>query len=553
MSIKSPGRRQQCGAISIMAAVALALVIGAGLLAVDLGSLFYTKRELQTVADTAALSATNNLADAHALAVEIAAKNNFELPGSQQNTLSAIVGYYDAKNPAADPKDRFEPKYAVDNSNAVEVTVTTRQPYFFMFGSRELSALAIARRSEPIAEFSIGTKLVDLNTARSMLNGLLGGLLGTSVNLSVAGFEGLVNTSVTLLELIKAHGKVGTVEELLDLDLTVGELLELTAQALEQKNIAGLGATVADLNLLAMKTGGDLRLKMSDLLKVDLANGEDAVNVAINLRELVTMSAMVANDDHFIEIPGLGLHLPGLVDLDLGLTVIEAPSIAIGPPGQNAAGEWRTQAHSAQARLRLDFTVGKLLGGLVHLPLYIEAAAGDAWLEEVECNNPIEDSIVTIGAATSGARIYVGEVSNAAMKNRTKPPKVEKATLLNVLGLITATAKLTVDLPGVIGGTHDFIGPFGVDNTYRYEKGLTTVGLGEKLATDINKDTLKVTLLGLGLGLDDLAEGIVALLTPIFGLLDSVLELVCALLGIQLAAADVTAMDLSCGAPQLVR
>lgn len=535
--------RAERGAISVMAAVGLSLVIGAGLLAVDLGSLFNTRRELQTVADTAALSAVNDLAAAQAIAEDNAALNDFTVSGGGQNTLSAVVGHYDVNARA------FTPGGSPVEFNAVQVTVSTRQPYFFMFGSREISATAVAMRND-IAALSVGTSLLDIDTEKSaLLNTLLGKLLNTSLNLTAIAYQGLVNTSIRLLDLVTVVGSVGTVEELLKLDLTVGELLELSARALEHSSILGLDATVVDtLKLLALRADGNLNLKLGDLINVDLAPGNQAADARINLMQLVTLSAQVANRDHFIDIPVLGVDLPGLLTLNAGLTMIESPAIAIGPPGQDANGVWRTSAHTAQWRLKLDLLVGELLGGLVHLPLYLEVGAGEAWLKEIECRYPRDDSTVLVGASSSAVRAYVGNVNPDAMTNRNTAATVTPATILNVLGLVTVTARAEVDLPGAAGDLA-FTGPFDGSNTQRIN-GLSTAGLFDRLASGL---VLDISLLGIELHLGEVLEPILNLLTPVFALLDGLLSPVLSLLGIQLGIADVATFDLSCGAPQLVR
>lgn len=535
----------QRGAISIMAAVALFVVVGAALLAVDLGSLFHSRRELQTVADTAALSAVNNLPAARVVALDTAALNQFPVPGERQNTLDTIVGHYDVL------AREFSPGGPSANHNAVRVTVTTQQPYFFMLGTREVTATAIAMRND-IAALSVGTALLEIDSQKSaLLNALLGRLLNTSLDLSAIAYQGLVNTSIRLLDLVNVVASVGTVEELLKLDLTVGELLDLSARALERGNILGLDATVVQtLDLLALRTGGNLNLKLGDLIQADLAPGNQAAEARINLMQLVTLAAQVANREHFVNIPALGIDLPGLLTLDAALTMIESPAIAIGPAGQDADGVWRTSAHTAQWRLKLDLLVGELLGGLVRLPLYLEVGAGEAWLKEIDCRYPREDSIVRVGASSSAVRAYIGNVNPDAMTNRSVPATVTPATILNVLGLVTATARLQVDLPGAAGDL-EFTGPYDGSNTQRLH-GLSTAGLGQKLTEGLGA-VLDVSLLGITLGLGEVVNALVALLTPVLALVDSLLAPVLSLLGIQLGIADVATFDLSCGAPQLVR
>lgn len=533
----------QRGAISIMAAVGLSVAVGAALLAVDLGNLFHERRHLQAVADMAALSAVNNLPAATAIAHDSAKQNDFALPDDKGSELDVVPGRYDVRT------RQFLPGGAGQRLNAVQVTATTQQPYFFMLGSRQVTATATAMRDD-LAALSIGTAVADIDTEKSvLLNAVLGRLLNTSLNLSAVAFQGLVDTSVRLLDLVRATARVGTVEELLALDMTIGQLLDLTARALERGNLLGLDATViGTLDLLALRADDNLRLRLGDLIDAEFASGDQAAEAKVNLMQLIALSAQVANGEHFLNLPVLGVDLPGLLKLDVALTMIEAPSIAIGPAGQDADGRWLTSAHTAQARVKLDLVVGELLGGLVNLPLYIEAGAGDAWLREIDCRYPRDDSLVSVGAKSGAVRAYVGNVNPNAMTNREVPATVTPATILNVLGLVTVTARAMVEVPA---GSADltFSGPFDGSNTQRIH-GLSTAGLFERLATDLKLD---VNLLGLSLGLGEILSPLLALLAPVFSILDAIVAPVLSLLGIQLGVADVATFDVSCGAPRLVR
>lgn len=533
----------QRGAILVMAAVAMSLAIGAALLAVDLGSLFHERRYLQTVADTAALSAVNDPVHAQAIALDAADGNNYVLSGGKGRTLHAIPGFYDTR------MREFSPGGPASLWNAVQVTVSEQQPYFFALGSRELRTTATAVRQD-IAGISVAASVATINTEKSvLLNAILGRLLNTSLDLSVIAFKGLLDTAVNLLDLVTAHARVGTVEELLETDLSVKELLDLSARALEQNSALGLNATVLDtLNLLAVKVDPALRLKLGDLIDLDLVSGQQAAGVKLNLMQLVTLSAQVANGDHFLNIPVLGVNLPGLLKLDLALTMLEKPSIAVGPAGVDAKGVWRTSAHNAQWRVKLDLMVAEILGGLVRLPIYLEVGAGEAWIEAISCRWPRDESEVTVGVASSAARLYVGDVNPDAMSNRAIAAHVTRATILNVLGLVQIHAKAVVDVPSA-GATQIFTGPFNAKNTQRLD-GLSTHGLFGKLLSNLELD---VVLLGLSLPLGEALAAILSILTPVFELLDVILNPVLSLLGIQINLADVTVFDLSCGAPYLVR
>lgn len=546
----SPRISRQRGALSPLAAIGLATAVASALLAVDLGNLFYARRHLQTVADTAALSAVNAIPEAQAVATGTAGANDFPLPGKQGNTLQAVAGSYDYEARA------FTAGGNAAEQNAVQVTVTTQQPYFFILGSRQVSATATAARTD-IAGISVGSGLLDIDSSKSaLLNGLLGGLLETTLKLEAAAYNGLATTSIRLLDLVKAQGSVGTVNELLDLDLSVRELLDLTAIALSQTDVANVNlkdAQGAISDLMSVK--GDLHLKLSDLIDASLAPGHAAAETQINVLQLITLAAQVANGKNFLNIPAAGLDLGGLAKIDLALSIIEPPKIAIGPPGRDSDGNWRTRAHTAQVRLKLDVKLLELLNGsLVHLPIYLEVAAAEAGLNSISCAAPRESSTVAINANTSLVRAYIGEVNKDAMTNVTKAATVDKATivsltgLLGITGVLDVTTKVALDLPG---GSQElqFHGPFDDDNTQRVS-GLSTGGLFEKLGSDLDLD---VELLGINLGLGSALKPLMKLLTPIFGLLDALLAPVLQLLGIQLGFGDVTAFHLKCGAPQLVR
>jgi uncharacterized membrane protein len=299
-----------------------------------------------------------------------------------------------------------------------------------------------------------------------------------------------------------------------------------------------------------------LHLKLGDLLDVSLASGNAAAEAQINVLQLISLSAQVANGKHFLDMPMLGINLPGLLTLNLSLSLIEPPSIAIGPAGRDSDGNLRTRAHTAQARLKIDVLVGELLGGLVHLPIYLEIAAGDAGLESIECRSPRNNSTVNISATSSVLRAYIGEVNANAMTNVTSPATVEKAKILDLLGLLTVTTRVEIDLPGGEGNL-DFNGPFDDQNTQRIS-GLSTAGLFASLGDGMVLETGGILgeLLNLLLGehtLEEVLKLVLELLAPVFGLLDSLLVPVLNLLGIQLGYADVTVFHLKCGAPQLVR
>ncbi|MDD5363708.1 MAG: TadG family pilus assembly protein [Gallionellaceae bacterium] len=549
--------RFQTGAISVMAAAGMAALVASALLAVDLGNLFYTKRQLQNVADTAALSAVSDLANAAYIATDTASKNDFAVPGVHSNTLETVTGHYDTTTPDGEYQGSFTAGGDPALQDAVKVTVTTQQPYFFMAGNREITATATATRTAE-AGFSIGSGLLNIDSSQSaLLNAILGKLLHSSLNLSVMSYQGLAAANVNLLDLVKAKADVGTVEELLALDLSLADVLHLTAQALGPTDIVYLDLE----NLANLEALGNLHLKLGDLIKLSLADGTSAASANLNVLQLISLSAQVANGKHFLDVPITNINIPGILSLDLALSLIEPPSIAIGPAGQGADGQWLTQAHTAQTRLKVDVNLLPLLAGVlnVHLPLYVELAQGTAWLKSIECRSPLDDSTVTIGATSGVAGVYIGELTNDAMTNRETEATVTPAKIVDLGALLTITAKAAIELPGGAGDL-EFNGPFDDQNTRRIS-GLETAGLFASLSNSLVLDTggalaeLVDVLLKflLGVGLEDLLKIVLNALTPVLELLDAVLKPVLELLGLQLGYADVTNFYLNCGVPRLVR
>lgn len=555
-------KSSQRGAISIMAAASMTALVAAALLMVDLGNLFFTKRHLQSVADNAALSAVNDPSNAEAIAKTTAVQNGFAVPGTHGNTLTAVVGQYDETTPDGTFQGTFRTGVDPALNNAVQVTVSTQEPYFFVWGNRLITATATAVRQD-IAAFSIGSGLVSLDTNRSiLLNAILGKLLHTSIHLDAASYNGLANANVSLLDLVKADADVGTLQGLLDANVSVAELINLTATALDQSGIADVDVAIAALDLLGLTIPGDLKLNLGDLLKVSLADGSTAADARINVLQLIMAAAQVANGEHFLNVPIVGINLPGIVSLNLALSLIEPPTIAVGPAGKDSSGNWLTRAHTAQMRLKLSLDLLPVLGHVVYLPLYLELAQGDAWLESIQCRIPRDDSTVTIGATSGIAGVYVGEVNEDAMTNREAAIDISPAKVVNLelfgLPLLTLETQAAVELPGG-AATLEFTGPFDEPQSQRVY-GLDVSGLFTNLIDSLELkpggligELLNILLGLLGLTLEGLIKLVLAVLVPVGALLDAILNPVLSLLGLQLGFADVTLHDVTCGVAHLVR
>lgn len=535
-------RRRQTGAISAIAAFTLGLALTLAALSVDLGHLFWAKRDLQKAVDLASLSAVTDLSAATTTAQQIATANGFD-PNASGHTLGVTTGIYD------EDKRTFSAGGAADAQNAVQVTATESVAYFFLPGAYTVQATAMATR-EPIAGFSLGSFLARINTTDpNLLNGTLGGLLGGHLNLTLAGYEGLAAANVSLLGLSAGLG-LGTVNKLLAANVTLGQLLDGAISAL---NAQGNSSAALTLGMLKAAVSATLPpIAVGDLLKVEAGNPESAADAQVNVLQLITLAAQIANvnSGNLIKVPSLGVTIPPILGIvgattSLAMTMIEKPSIAIGPAKQDSSGNWVTRAHSGQLRVRLNVALTVNLAGLVglnvNLPIYIEGGSADAALTGIQCKVPKEDSVVTIQTQPQLLAAYIGTVSDGAMSNRSSPVTVAPATIATVKVLvleIPVTAQASVNLQNP-GQTLNFNGPFDYNNTQ------TVAGSGLGLGGLLNSH---LTLSASG----------DSLLSLISGLLGSVLDglilnPLLSLLGIELGGGDVTAFYLNCGTARLVQ
>jgi uncharacterized membrane protein len=223
--------------LGILGALTLLLSVLFTALAVDTGRLMLEKRRLQAVADMAALDASSQsgscgdgtLATAEAAAVASAARNNHLVSGTR--TLVVELGNYSKDEATGVRTWPPEDSALHDRPMSVKVTAGNTVPASLFAGGilgeeATLQASAVAQR-QALAGFSGGSGLLSLDSKKSaLLNPLLGGILGSSVNLTLVSYQGIAATNITLESLRIAAG-VGTVQELLDANLTLVELLQI--------------------------------------------------------------------------------------------------------------------------------------------------------------------------------------------------------------------------------------------------------------------------------------------------------------------------------------
>jgi len=513
----------QRGVVSIMSAFLLIMLLTLLALVVDTGRLYYEKRNLQKIADMAALDAIARLpggdcALAPALglqfALETASSNGLANDTTTALTtecvdINTVAGIHQITADAAGRGIR------VNVSHTVPASLVIRGGSLFSDAFSDnvtLSASATAKRDQPTAAFTVGSQLLRLDS-----DALLGQLLqvvglnpGT---LTLLDPEGLANISVTPSGLLQALGIDISIPELkalspeglvelvdtrigvLGIDELLGVGIELVSDATVAASLSAARTQILNNEIISGIKLQLLGLDNTDSGLIRLASGAEsaagALDAEINLGELLYVALMTGTGERALEIPGLEL---------LGITVeagiVEPPSLAIGPVG--------TTAYTAQTRLYVDINtdsiplLGDILGLLdllgletfVHLPISIDLVSAQAELDSIDCSNsePTADFHVnsTILSACVGQQNAMWSTSASCIDT------TSATELIKLLGINVLSGKAVI--PGL-----SFDSP---------ENDLQDMKAGETESTEPNEIQLGDTVEGLVTALLDLLGGL---------------------------------------------
>lgn len=330
------GTGDERGAILILSTVGVVLAVVAAALAVDLGTLAQERRRIQKVADLAALDAVRDVpANYDAKAKESAVRNGF--PVAAGYNVVAVEGTKTGGT-------------CVPSAGAGKACVTVTAPHKndFLAGNQIVVARAVAGPSAQ-AGFWMGSSLLSASLDNAtenlpLLNRVFGRWLGGPTGqASVVSYKGLADTSVQLRQLQAALG-FGTPNELFNTNITMGQLLHATGVVLNNQGTAAALSAYNDIIRLENTTTSTAQFKLGDFLKVSQGYENKALDGSINVFELITGGAQVANKNNLIDA-GTVIHLPidylapiadVTADATLKLKVIEGPKHYFGPVGGSA-------------------------------------------------------------------------------------------------------------------------------------------------------------------------------------------------------------------------
>jgi uncharacterized membrane protein len=370
----SERRNDERGAILVLSALFLIVMVLAAALAIDIGLEGVDKRSDHRVADLASLDGARALNDtvlpcvdavrfaAATLAANQSALRNGFNPLASGNRLTLDVGTWD---PAAKTYTPVDPGVAC-TANAVHVVVNSVTHFEFQPMTQTLSAEAYAVQNLGIVPtppppppppptgtseggFSVGSFLATITSSQAALlnevvcQALTGqqlpniGALAVNCpkfNLSAASWQGLANTSVTMDELGKAlaaNGAIGSPDQVGGATVQADKLFQATGDALTQKGDTGHAQVMYNL---AQGVSGSRSVSIPKLVSQQGAQGSAfAATQPVNVANLVigSATAQIANGQNALAVIDTGLSVPGVSSSGLNLAVIQAPQSYYGP------------------------------------------------------------------------------------------------------------------------------------------------------------------------------------------------------------------------------
>ncbi|UUW89297.1 hypothetical protein [Pimelobacter simplex] len=437
------GDERGASAVLIAALLSVVLMVSAAF-AVDLGQQRVVRRDVQAVADMVALDmvrlldgrkAKDYTATAFDDAKKLSLQRNssalggelkpadvswtFAVPGSTAGTWTTVASNADTVPTAIKVTAKSQTGFAFSGFTGVSEGGATRT--------------AVARNEES-ACFRVGSFIASLDSGQStLLNPILSALFGSTVNLDLIGYKGLAGANVSLLDLVNLGGLgVGSVDELLKLDgVEVAKIFVAAAKVLENQG------KLAAANILRAITvsAATPKIAIADLIQA-APGASSALDASLNVLDLITTAAFVANKNHAVEIPNLGITLPGVASVTTSLTVIEPPKPKCGPVGtesETAQISLRLNAHINPQSIRVGVLDTSVDVGAIDLAVSIDLGKAIAKLTKVTCNVNGPDSLQV--ALKSGVVGGISITASAGVKARVNPVGGLLDSILGLLGL----------------------------------------------------------------------------------------------------------------------
>ncbi|MGU3665577.1 pilus assembly protein TadG-related protein [Methylobacterium sp. A49B] len=559
MSRARPQRRfwrfgaERGGNVAILVALGSALLMGAGAIGIDLGTVFQARRKAQGAVDVAAMLAAANPARADTLARQSLSDNGY----STGSPIAVTAGAYAARAQVA-PADRFQSGASPANAVRVALQTSARTHFARVLGLAPVVPIRVTGTAAQaqFATFSIGSGTVALNGG--IANALLGALLGTRLSLSVMDYNALAGARVDAFRFLDALAtslnlQAASYNDILQSNASVGQVVSaLQVAARGELNAAPvLSALGTLLGNLTGSAGAGATVPLAQIVDLgDAANlgpARGSAGPKVPLLNLITDAASVANGQRQISVD-LGASLAGLLSARVTLAVGERrqSSSWVQPGTSNAT------IHTAQTRLLIEVTITAPLGlGTINLPIYAEVAPATATLKSVTCpwSDPSQRK-VTIDAQPGLLTLAVAKVPYSAIAVGAATPDLSQPAPLINLPLIWVKALARTTVAPANPQTLTFSDS---DIANQVTRTVTSTGLTTSLTGSLIQ-SLNLSVDGQDLVLLTLLKPLLLpVLSAVTPTLDLILDNVLKLLGVRLGYVDVTVDGTRCDQAVLVQ
>lgn len=513
-------KKDERGAILVLSTVGLVLAMIMAGFAIELGSIAQEARRNQKVADLAALDSVRLLPnDPTSAAIASAARNSF-------TDTSRIVTEWGTSRTG--PWSSSAAALATAKDVRVTITSVHKDQLPFLSSGQNVVRRGVAEKRD-IAGFTLGSSLANFNSSEvTLLNPIMSKWLGGTVNLSLVSWQGLASGKVTLeairRQLVNDGFSVGTVDQMLNTDLTLAQFYKATAEALTTNGDTADANIFDTLRIQAVST---TTFKLGKMIIVSQGASDSAANAELDLLHLVTGSAAVANGSSLISIPSLSVTVPNVTQTSLSLKVIDGPKTYIGPVGTTP------QVTTGQIQLTVTPTISSNLLGLIKVtgtaPIDLVGAGATGTLKTIQC--PQKNIVVT--------------ADPTAISASTKTTTLNVTTLLN---LPVLDANVTEVRNAIDGPAQDipftYSADFNPPNAVSKHIGSQPIGLSSLTnVSDTAANVNALNLLSIGLSQSTVLGAVNGLVTQVIGDVDqNVLTPLLSALGLDVGGADVTAL-----------
>lgn len=538
--------RNRDGAAAVIVAGSLAALAGAATVAVDFGSIFLAKRQLQGIADAAAMAAAGDIGNGG----QASAQAIIDQSGATGVTIDSLTPGQYVRDRSVALNARFTPEATAPT--AAHIVLEQEVPLFFgvlLSGERDttISAEATATRSD-MAAFSLGTRLAAVSGG--LPNQILSQLAGTELALSVLDGQNLAAADVDILHFadalrVRLDKPDATYAELFDTNVA------LTDVAGAMADVVPVGDAADALSAISSKlTGGSV--KLADLIDLGPLGQSDfndgRTQIKVDAFSLLRSALELSHGDHYevdLNVSGLGLASTTLK--------LVGGSGEVHSPWMTVTTARDVVIRTAQMRLYLDTQLGAGSLGLlsIRLPIYTELAAAEARLTDIECDGDETTNGVTLDVTPAVGTLAIADVDQDAMEDLTVPMELNQALLANT-PLAQVKGDAVIALSGVTPQSVHFTKD---DIANRRVQTVDTNDLVGGIATSLLQDLdIEVDALNglLSLNLGSLIAPVTSKLTAVAPAIDTLLNGLTDTLGVHLGVAGVRVDNMRCGVPLLV-